>query len=896
MLRDRFFLCVTALSLPFLTSMKGAKASPQETMQLRRIAENWKEGDYASAKKQILDLLTQNPDCASKEQLHVMLGDLYFFENNYQEALTSYAKIQESELQKKTRLNYLRSLFALNRFADLILVTESLVKEEQSIEIRYLLGESLWREGSKASDAQLKVAYFTKAKEEYCKLRGTKFNDASLLPLASIYRELKEYAEAASVYTELMDKYPAKKEEFLFQIASLKAHVNKEEACEAFGAVSKMGGKRAPAAAFNQLSILFQLKKYAEFITAEKSAHNFIVPEKKALIQFYTGKSYLAQKEYGQAVKPLQAYLSEKREATAEVKNALLSLLNCAKELKDLKLYENSLQELGELFPHDQDYAQALILHAGLCEQEGALDQAEAQIAQVAVKFPEMGNSESLLFERARLLGKTKKWQACREAFTTFLQSYPESAQIGAAWHQILNAALMERQNAKEEELVSKNTMLASLLQKATQLEGIWQQQEKENNNILLSKTLFALGKWDESATALRTFLKEFPNSSSIAEAHLMLALALHRANSEGEEFFEHAEKALTLDSNQENQAQIHLMLYNGYLKVHGENSENTTLLEKAADHLYACVMTGKAEIKRDNLLWLANYYYGRAKEEKGQIFSARAAQLFEQIVKNLKAISSATIDLEAETLKYADLLTFQGKNFEALAVLKQLKEVYEKNPALPWKFQRRGLLELGRAFTRVGENQKALSTYDFLINSSSYAASAAADVALLERARLEYGLLKQDEKSDANPRLVSILATLKDLEIKKKLMTEPVHLEAGLEYAEIKAELAPKEKRAERALSLLQNLKETFLNEENQESQEYQAGRLRLSEKDHLFQTYMKYIEALLLKTQASLCQKEEEAAELQAKAHLLLDELKASSGSLTPYLRERLEANKQL
>src|SRR5579872_2427616 len=120
-MRKDLLVCLIALSMPLTMSLTSTKTtSPKEALQLRRIAEFWKEGDYSAAKTQILDLLERYPDSGAKQQLYTMLGDLYFFENSYEDATSAYGKIHEKELKKKIQLNYLKSLFALNRFADVI--------------------------------------------------------------------------------------------------------------------------------------------------------------------------------------------------------------------------------------------------------------------------------------------------------------------------------------------------------------------------------------------------------------------------------------------------------------------------------------------------------------------------------------------------------------------------------------------------------------------------------------------------------------------------------------------------------------------------------------------------------------------------------------------------------
>lgn len=899
MRRDRLILCLLASAAPFVMGLRPIKnTSPQEALQLRRIAEFWKEGDYSAAKIQILDLLSKKPDTSAREQLYTMLGDLYFFENQYEEAAAAYSKVTDKDLQKKSQLNYLRSLFSLSRYPDVIKECARELNEAggDRFELHYLLAESLWRQGMQTKDETKKLRILEKAKQEYKSLEKSSFKEASLLPLAYIHRELKENAEAAALFAGLSQKYPEKKEDLLFQAASLQVQVNKEEACKTFASVYKLGGKKAKAAAYNHLLLLFQMEKYAELLSAQEEARKYLSQDKLALVQFYIGKSHFALKNYKLAAVPLQLFIADKAASASELKSALLCLIRCASETKDLNLMANSVQKMGQLFAEDSDYAKALVLHAQTSEEMGDLAAAQEQLQRVLVAFPDYQEKEAISYEQARLYVKAEKWQQGRESFTHFVRNFSSNSQTASAWHQLVHAALMERKNAKEEEMQAKCDMLISVLKDALAQDNVWKTDEKESHTFLLGKTLYAQGKWEESAKTLDGFLQTFTTSNLAAEAHLLVALALHRTGSQGMNFLGHAEKALAMNPHLENRSVLRLMLYNAYLKEANHKNADKDLIEKAAGHLYECAMQSDVEVKRDNLLWLANYYYGRAKGDKSSMYSTRAAQLFERILKDLKAISADSLYLEGEALKYAELLTLMEKQEGAIALLNDLKAVYDAHPDFSWKYQRRTLLELGRAYAKANDYEKAVSAYDYLINTSSHTLSSAADAALLERARLEYAQLKNEEKSDGSPRLTSILAALKDLQIKRRLSSEPIHLEAALDYALIKSELMPQEKRLEKLLALLKNIKEEFLSEEDPDAQEYQACRLRQSEKDHLFQTYMKFIDSVILQTQAALTENEEEAKEMKLKADALLDELKNSTSDLTPYLRSKLEKTTSL
>ena len=72
-----------------------------EALFLRRIAEFWEEGELQIAKQQMEKFISLHPDSQYFDPIAAALGDLFFKEKHYQEALSYYVRIQESEMQEK---------------------------------------------------------------------------------------------------------------------------------------------------------------------------------------------------------------------------------------------------------------------------------------------------------------------------------------------------------------------------------------------------------------------------------------------------------------------------------------------------------------------------------------------------------------------------------------------------------------------------------------------------------------------------------------------------------------------------------------------------------------------------------------------------------------------------
>ncbi len=264
---DRFFdsRTLAICTILLLSNVAFADtASPQEALLLRRITEYWKDGDYATVKRQVIDFLTKNPNTSLRDPLNSMLGDLYFQEHNFQQALASYQSIQNSEIVEKIFFNHLQAHFEMRDYLPVIEKGENFLKEKNKsaavdpLKVRYLVSEAYFRYALASDDAEKKVFYLKLAKPHYKILSQTSLSDRALFPLAEIHRLLREDERAAALYISLAEKYPEHRERFLFQAGILQIKDNKFEAINTFFKVHEMGGKRSRLAAYNALILMYQ--------------------------------------------------------------------------------------------------------------------------------------------------------------------------------------------------------------------------------------------------------------------------------------------------------------------------------------------------------------------------------------------------------------------------------------------------------------------------------------------------------------------------------------------------------------------------------------------------------------------------------------------------------------
>jgi TolA-binding protein len=864
---------VVALSLVFsplaliTQEGQGSMVSAQEGYFLRRIVEFWKDKDYALVKEQVHAFLKEHPTSAVADNLYAILGDLHYQEENYTDATLAYAKITGDEFREKTLYRYVHSLYELKRFNELINVSTPFFADgkkpqtEFCDETEFLLAESLFQNMLQESDESTKVALAERAKPLYQALASGPFRSHALSPLVEIHRTLKEYPQASTLYITLAHELPDQAEDLLFQAASLQLSFDPGLAIKTYEQIVALGGPRSSESAFNELVLLFQANRFADLIESAKTIEAKLASEHHPLFLFCLGRSYFAQNNYDLAATTLQAYVNEESVNEERKKSAYLTLIACAQESHNLALFDTVLENFLSAFPKDQEAAKALLLHAQELAKNENLSEASKDFSRLIDTFPDFEQKEGAMLDHALLLSKAKDWGQSRTNFLTLLHQFPESSHADLIWTYILNCSAEELKEASAETMVEKKKQFVSDLRRCLIRPSLFQDEERANYEFLLGKTLFEIDEFSEATAVLEDHLVRYPNHITSGESHLILALA----SKTPELFVTHAEEALGRDANIRDRGGLHLQLYNAYLQL-GQ-------VDKAADHLYVGYINENNPIQDENRLWLANHFYTVKDKDRASVIFKKILGIGESDFK--LSFSPDTSFLEVEALKFAELLDPSAKS----TLLASLVELQTQNPGAGWKFVRQAQFELGKAYEEAQESSLALKTYEDLISASG-TSSYYSVAALLQKSRLQYSLCGTEQLSEANPAISQILSSLKDLQIQKKVSTEPLHLEAALDYADIRTTLSP-----DSALFYLNRVKEDYAGENV--AADYSDALAHSHEKQTLVQSYMKCIEAEML------CL--EDSAQSRVVAKALFDEIK-EKGPITPYLEKRIDKNLRL
>lgn len=892
--------------------------SEEEAFLVRRIAEFWKDRDYVLVKRQINNFLDKFPSSPINNQLKGILGDLFLQEKKYDEAIKTYASIKDPAIVEKTIINRLQCYYELNDFATLLkegkpyLTLNSKKLGDRKDELYFLIAESLFRISVESNDPSVKQDYAAQAKGLYEPLAEGPFAKHSKLALAEIYYTLKQYDKASSLYLELSNVYLDQKEELLNQAALSQAEFNPKAAIETFSKVAALKGKKANDAAINQLILLFQEEEFAEVLKNFKDVMPLAEADKKTTLEYIAGRSYFAMQDYKNASLHLEKYIALQQVPSMQLKNALLMQLNCAQKNNQDEVCDRAIALFKEHFSDDKEYGQALYIHAIMAKNRGDLVTAEEELATL-VKLGTYDDKESLYLEYALITHENEKWEESYNAFKNFMMVYPTSQNRSVGVKYFLSTALNRLKTAdSEDSSYSKTTFyddMTFVLNEQSSKKNILSEDEEKDCRLLNAKTAYELKRYEVASKQFDTFIKDYPTDKNVGEAHFLVGICHQNLDADPELFYSNIEKAISYNPDLSKQSALHLQLYNAYLSkidrlASAKNipaSQKMGLYDMAAEHLYQALTLGDTTIKMDNKLWLANHFYQKVKgnpSEISQTSGKRAFELYQTTILNngsLITLNKENTLLEGEILKYSDLLSMKQDYKARVAILSNLAQQQNKLCDVSWNFPMQTLLELAQSYELLKDYDNALETYAFIISSNKGVPSYVVDYSTLHASRLNFMLLDKDQKNDQNEQVLAFLNQLKDIQIRKAPSSEPLHLESAITYARIRAEIAPEQEKDEKYLFFLGRIKEDYTSFEDPNVKDYHQKIANSAAKKSLYDSYMSYLDAEMLRTKAKMEAKNNQlskAEELNSKALTLFSSIKSNPG-LTAYLSENIHVS---
>lgn len=788
--------------------MLQCRETEEEGLFLRRIADFWQEGEYQIAKTQMEQFIGEYPESPFSDALCAALGDLFLREKNFSTALEYYAQVKAPEFYDRVFLNRMQCLYEMGWYATLADECEEQLKNGPNLHVTYFLAIGLYHQCINASkETEQLQGLAERAKPFFEILYQSELGMEVSQGYAHLLCILKEYEKATEIYLTLAEKDPSIQEEMLFQVALIQSEYDKELALQTFHQIENLNQSRAKEAAYNRMVLTFDLGKFEEL--AESDFIERIPSDRVGTARLFLGRSLLNLKEYEKALVELKAYI-ENAPVSETLYAALLSLLDASFQCDDIASLDEAIAMLKKNYPEDPELPKAYFSRAQLLKRGEDIFAAKEQLESLLALFPKFEQKPQVMFELTHLSYKGKDWKGCYRQGAAFLDVFSSHELAPFAWRYFISSsAEIGREDPSHRHQLLKD--LESFL--TLPLTDI----ERSEWELMLAKTHFEMNEYEKAIGSLKS--QKTPN------AKLLRALCERDGHQNLELFCQLAEEALNEGANLVDHGQIHASLYNGYLEL--------SQVEKSAEHLMQAFMH-KAEIKLENLLWLADHYYNSLKNEEGNfVLAARTATLLDTCIQEISRADDgvyAALPLEPIVCKLARVYSILGRIDDEIALLESLKTLGDESKLL-----------LAECYAKKGTVVTALHMFDEIVAAAHSLRTPIAANAALESARIKLSL--------EAPNLNEIALQLKNLVLQKNFEAEPSCLEAALEYIDLQAP-EPSEKR----LALFKKTKEDFERTDDLLSMDYHAARKQSQKKDKMYQSYMLFLDANLMALESNL------------------------------------------
>ncbi len=876
-------------------SASSREQEREEALFVRRILSFWKDQEYGLVKKQIHQFLKQYPNSSYRDSLLVILGDTYWNEQNYERAVASYKGIKANKLQERIFNNYIDSLYHLEKYTSLeellrpkvSTINEPADPEQQLWVYYYAEAESHLAKKEKSSRQQRE--HYTHALQYYQKLATGAYALSSKLAQADILAALDQPKEAAKIYKELADHLPEKKQELLLQAGRLQALYSPKDALLTFSELQHLNGGNKSEAALYKAYLLFDQGNFEQLLVEEQTLSAHLTPEQQQLLTFLIGRSHFALNHLDQATELLVPLLSESNTPNSLLNQRalLLTLLAAAYQRNSLEEVVAYSQEFVKSYPHDPLVPRILYLQATAYKNCDYYAKAEKTLAKLIKNYPDFEKKEAALFERNTLLYRQGLWRESRKAASQFAAKYPDSSWTPLMLQYIPSSTLklLEEATANGEETQALTEQLIADITLVLQVPGAVTDEQRPRYLLKKAKSLYALKNYPEALAIAEELIKNYPSDPNLYQAHLLSALAYRDGLHDTSKFASHVEKALELNPDLQKNENLRVNLFSAYLSLAKERKEasnesddllSQNYVNQAADHLLQALVQQNTQtdnqtadsIKQENKLWLANYLYNKAQsylpndywvepiqQNEAKQAALRAKLALEKALNYssnnpIAELKPESLALEQEYFKLAAVKGWLGETEEQAKLLKELLAQQQAHPDWKWALKNRVLYSYAVALEELGQKQEAQEAF--------LQTKEAKDLGLVQAAQLHLtrqaieSLPIQERKIESNQAL-AILKDLKELQIRKSLQTEPIHLEAALDHAAFRASLEQPEEREEQWLSQLKRMKEDFTTQEDICSRDYHAARTQCQSKEALYQSYLILVDAQIAQLEAS-------------------------------------------
>jgi len=551
--------------------------------------------------------------------------------------------------------------------------------------------------------------------------------------------------------------------------------------------------------------------------------------------------------------------------------------MQCAEKLDDIKLFNFAYSHFATFFPEDQDLAKALFAKGLFHKQQKDYETALVDFQKIVAEFPEF-QEESFVFEHVHLLYQMKNYKGVIE----ILEKSLENEKDELLQNQMLRLAINSYINLKKESAADfSDEKLSQMIERFLEQVAHVTDNEKLQLTYLLAQMQVDGKKYDEAKENLLMLAEAYPTCEQIGPINYLLALCCHEGKKDLLAFCDFAETAL--QTKNVDHANIHLSLFNVYLERATKDKQFYAL---AAKHLYEAQK--EMEVQKNNLLWLGEYYFELASQsvENYEENLKISQSVLEKILfsKNKLVFDETFSDFEKAVLHLAHIYGLTNQDDKKLELLQGLVKLYEKKVEVSWKRLSETYYALAETYEREKEKDKAIYYYDKVLSQNQK--SEEHFFADLYRTRLILQKMPQEGLIASNPEALQCLNELKNLKIQKRIETEPVHLEAALDYVDLAIKME-KEVNETKRIALLEKTKRDFSSQDDIISQDYHMKKQKLPEKSRLIDAYLLLIDAKIGCSKYLL----NRTSSNKEKALACIYQIKRQDLPLTPYLVDKID-----
>ncbi|NGX29375.1 MAG: hypothetical protein KR126chlam4_00509 [Candidatus Anoxychlamydiales bacterium] len=879
----------------------------EEALFLRRIAEFWQDEEFEIAKYQIENYISEHPKSDMIDSLYAILGNIHMNEKSYSKAVAAFENIKDEDVKDKIGVNLLASLYHLKWHLRLIDECDyyiTRVDGELKDKITYLRAISLYNRSLEIEDQNEINALIVESKDGFEALVDTKFENQAREYLSQIHKTLNDFEKASDCYMHLANSDPTKKDEYLFSAALLQAHFDKERALQTFNEITKGTSLKSKDAAYNKLLLLYEMKRFSDISLEKDTLLNLIEKDKKSLAYFFIGRSFFKQKDYENSLFHLEKALSFDLESQ-ETKLSHIMLMQSAFHLNDFDVFNRSFDEFVLNYPNDEKLFESLFAKAMLNKNNEKYDESLKIFENIISQdFDEAKYLENFLFEYANLLFLTNNTKKSKDTFKELITISENKDLIKTSLQYIVNASIKDLQNeTSESKLVLIRQTLVNEIESLLETEELFEKDEISEFNFTLAKTHFDLENFEDSLTILQTLLEEdkksYFSNDNLSEINLLIGFCIRNTTNDLDEFIRFANVSLDLSNDSKHKFITYINLFNSHLELAKKDDViDDEQLEKAAFNLFNAFSIAKSKINKNNLIWLSDFlsnkvssyiseYYKNTlfANKKMVAYSKNASIIYTELLN-----SEDTENVEEFSIKLAYLYTLQDNLDDAASLLEKLIHNYRFYPENPFKAPEQAIFELAKIYEKQNLKEKAISLYEEFIQIFKKE-NRFKSQSLLHLSRLWLSNVAKEDFVVSNKELEKIISTLKTVSFQKIFENEPTHLEAALDYVDVVCYMENNEC-YEKRLFLLGRLKENFTSTEDVISQDYQAMREVLKDKEKIYSAYMLEVAA---EKNIYLGFLENDQKRID-KARLQLTRLQENELICTKYLEDRVNEHLKL